>query len=135
MITLPPELPRLQGLFLQAPFLRVSRLLICCRIWTIISGRLYGNRWPDNENFHRGENAVFTLQELGDQIRAAREDLKQSQPELAAAITPPTNRSAVAHLEQGRRVASPKFSRGSVNSFRFQANTGSRLRTPKTSYA
>jgi transcriptional regulator with XRE-family HTH domain len=55
---------------------------------------------------------VFTLQELGDYIRAAREDRKLSQPELAAAITPPTNRSAVAHLEQGRRVASPQVLQG-----------------------
>ena len=31
---------------------------------------------------------------------------------MAAAITPPTNRSAVAHLEQGRRVASPQVLQG-----------------------
>jgi transcriptional regulator with XRE-family HTH domain len=67
------------------------------------------NRWLDNkENSHRGERTVFTLQELGDQVRAAREDRKLSQPQLAAAISPPTNRSAVAHLEQGRRIASPQ---------------------------
>jgi transcriptional regulator with XRE-family HTH domain len=55
---------------------------------------------------------VYTLQELGDQIRAAREDRKLSQPELAASITPPTNRSAIAHLEQGRRIASPQVLEG-----------------------
>ena len=51
---------------------------------------------------------MVTLQELGDQIKAAREDRKLSQPQLAAAIRPPTNRSAVAHLEQGLRMGSPQ---------------------------
>lgn len=47
----------------------------------------------------------ISLSELGDQIRAAREDKGLSQPDLATAIAPPTNRSVVAHLEQGRRLA------------------------------
>ncbi len=44
------------------------------------------------------------LQELGDYARASREDRRLSQEALAAAITPASNRSVVAHLEQGRRV-------------------------------
>src|SRR5215471_3920698 len=47
---------------------------------------------------------AISLEELGDQIQAAREDRRLSQPQLARAISPPTNRSAVAHLEQGRRL-------------------------------
>src|SRR5436190_1605530 len=46
----------------------------------------------------------ISLQELGDQIQAAREERRLSQPALAKALVPPTNRSAVAHLEQGRRL-------------------------------
>lgn len=45
-----------------------------------------------------------SLQELGDHIQAAREGRQLSQQQLANAILPPTNRSAVAHLEQGRRL-------------------------------
>lgn len=48
----------------------------------------------------------LTLPELGDQIRAAREERRLTQPGLANALKPPTNRSAVAHLEQGRRLGS-----------------------------
>jgi transcriptional regulator with XRE-family HTH domain len=46
----------------------------------------------------------ISLQELGDQIQAAREERHVSQSELAKVIVPPTNRSAIAHLEQGRRL-------------------------------
>lgn len=46
----------------------------------------------------------ISLQELGNQVQAAREDRRLSQPDLAKALVPPTNRSVVAHLEQGRRL-------------------------------
>lgn len=45
-----------------------------------------------------------SLQELGDQVRSSREDQGVSQEALAQQISPPTNRSQVAHLEQGIRV-------------------------------
>ncbi len=51
---------------------------------------------------------AVSLQELGDQLRAAREDRRITQEQLAKAVTPPTNRSAIAHLEQGLRIASPE---------------------------
>ncbi|UJR86679.1 helix-turn-helix domain-containing protein [Sandaracinus amylolyticus] len=45
-----------------------------------------------------------TLQELGEQVQAAREQKGLSQDAVAKAVNPPTNRSVVAHLEQGRRL-------------------------------
>lgn len=50
---------------------------------------------------------AISLQELGDQIKASREDRGLTQPQLASALTPPLNRSALAHLEQGRRIGDP----------------------------
>lgn len=50
---------------------------------------------------------AISLQELGDQIKAARDDRRLTQEALANAVLPPTNRSVIAHLEQGRRVADP----------------------------
>ncbi|WP_224367578.1 helix-turn-helix domain-containing protein [Hyalangium versicolor] len=49
-----------------------------------------------------------SLQELGEQVQAARAQKNLSQEALAKAISPPTNRSVVAHLEQGRRVPAPE---------------------------
>jgi len=51
---------------------------------------------------------AISLQELGDQIKAARDERKLTQPQLAAQITPATNRTAIAHLEQGRRLGDPE---------------------------
>jgi transcriptional regulator with XRE-family HTH domain len=51
---------------------------------------------------------AISLQELGDQIRAAREDRRLSQPQVKEALNLP-NRSVIAHLEQGRRLASPEL--------------------------
>ncbi|MGE0790080.1 MAG: helix-turn-helix domain-containing protein [Sandaracinaceae bacterium] len=45
-----------------------------------------------------------SLRDLGDYVRAAREDQGISQDDLAGRVTPPTNRTAVALLEQGRRL-------------------------------
>lgn len=50
----------------------------------------------------------LSLQELGEQIQAAREQKGLSQEALARSIEPPTNRSVVAHLEQGRRLPGPE---------------------------
>lgn len=50
-----------------------------------------------------------SLRQLGELVRAAREDAGlSSQDDLAAAISPPTNRSVIAHLEQGRRLPAPQ---------------------------
>ena len=46
----------------------------------------------------------ITLRELGEHIQAFREQKGLSQDALAKSIVPPTNRSVVAHLEQGRRL-------------------------------
>jgi transcriptional regulator with XRE-family HTH domain len=46
------------------------------------------------------------LQELGDQIRAARKDQSFTQEELADRLSTRVNRSHIAHLEQGRRIPS-----------------------------
>lgn len=45
-----------------------------------------------------------SLRELGDHVRSAREDRKTSQEALALELSPPANRSHIAHLEQGLRV-------------------------------
>lgn len=47
---------------------------------------------------------ALSLQELGDQVKAAREDRGWSQDELAARLGDGINRSKIAHLEQGRRL-------------------------------
>lgn len=44
------------------------------------------------------------LTELSRLIKSRREYLKLSQTELAQRLKPPTNRSAISHLEQGRRL-------------------------------
>lgn len=45
-----------------------------------------------------------TIRDIGTLVRAARADRGLSQEDLAAAVSPPTNRTAVALLEQGRRL-------------------------------
>jgi len=45
-----------------------------------------------------------SLRDLGDYVRAAREDRDISQDDLAVAVTPHTSRTAVALLEQARRL-------------------------------
>jgi transcriptional regulator with XRE-family HTH domain len=52
---------------------------------------------------------AYSLQEFGGLVRAHREARKFSQEDLAAACIPPTNRSVVAHLEQGRRRPPPQI--------------------------
>lgn len=47
-----------------------------------------------------------SIRELGDYVRAVREERGLSQDDLANAISPPASRTAVAHLEQGRRLPS-----------------------------
>jgi len=51
-------------------------------------------------------NASIDL--LADLVRANREFRKLSQEELAKSVTPSTNRSAIAHLEQGLRLPTPE---------------------------
>ena len=46
---------------------------------------------------------MFTYQ-LGDMVRIFREDRGLTQIQLAEQLVPPTNRSVIAHLEQGRRI-------------------------------
>lgn len=48
-----------------------------------------------------------TLQKLGETIRTFRNEKKLTQAQLAENINPKTNRSVVAHLEQGRRIPDP----------------------------
>src|SRR5689334_9258807 len=48
-----------------------------------------------------------TLQKLGETIRTFRSEKALTQAQLAEAINPNTNRSVVAHLEQGRRLPDP----------------------------
>lgn len=45
-----------------------------------------------------------SVRQLGAYVRAAREEKGLAQDELAAAIVPPLNRTAIAHLEQARRL-------------------------------
>lgn len=46
----------------------------------------------------------MSIHQLGQIVRVFREERGLTQGELAEKITPPTNRSVVAHLEQGRRI-------------------------------
>jgi len=48
-----------------------------------------------------------TLQKLAETVRTFRKERGLSQLKLADSISPPTNRSVIAHLEQGRRVPDP----------------------------
>lgn len=50
----------------------------------------------------------MTLAELGDLVKSHRDHRRESQDEVAAKSSPPTNRSVVAHLEQGLRVPEPE---------------------------
>lgn len=45
--------------------------------------------------------------QLAELVKAHREQRELSQEELAAGLDPPTNRSAIAHLEQGIRIPKP----------------------------
>lgn len=70
----------------------------------------YGLGWsrPNIEAYH-GTEMETTLRNLGELVKAAREDRGfTSQEDFAAAITPPTNRSVIAHLEQARRLPPAK---------------------------
>lgn len=51
-------------------------------------------------------NASIEL--LAELVRASRDSKKLSQEELAKSVTPSTNRSAIAHLEQGLRLPAPE---------------------------
>jgi transcriptional regulator with XRE-family HTH domain len=73
--------------------------------WTTIGHHC--RRASDTVGIATGGVVAISLQELGDQVKAARDDRKLSAAQLAEAISPPTNRSAVSHLEQGRRLGDP----------------------------
>ncbi len=49
----------------------------------------------------------FSLVNLGDMVRAHREQRLLTQEQLSQQTSPPTNRSVIAHLEQGRRIPEP----------------------------
>lgn len=49
----------------------------------------------------------LSLRELGDMVQQFRRDRSLTQSDVADATQPPTNRTAVAHLEQGRRTPDP----------------------------
>lgn len=49
----------------------------------------------------------FTLANLGEMVKAHREHKLLTQDQLAQQVTPQTNRSVIAHLEQGRRLPEP----------------------------
>jgi transcriptional regulator with XRE-family HTH domain len=54
----------------------------------------------------------FSVRELGQLVKAHRERRKESQDDVAKAVRPETNRSVIAHLEQGIRVPQPEQLRG-----------------------
>ncbi len=49
----------------------------------------------------------MSIHQLGQVVRVFREEKGLTQGGLAEQLTPPTNRTAIAHLEQGRRIPEP----------------------------
>lgn len=49
----------------------------------------------------------FTLANLGEMVKISREHKVLTQDHVAQLVNPKTNRSVIAHLEQGRRLPDP----------------------------